>query len=592
GDVAVTDSVTVYVDASNDPPVVDAGPFQSVDEGDAVSLTATGNDPDGDTLTYAWTQVGGPAVTVTGADGANASFTAPEGITNTYLAFDVTASDGEHTVVDRVFVLVNADNDAPTLDAGADFTVDEETTVQLNATANDPEGQELMTTWRQTSGPAVVLSDTGALDPTFTAPNVLDSTELTFEVTTTDGEHTVVDTITVTVTGENDAAMPTDATTIVPEDTQPTVTRSAGDPDFGDAGEQVRVDTLPSAGTLTANGVAVQAGDTFTAAEIDSGVLQFDPPADWNGTTSLEFSAYDGEVWATDGTQSIVVQGVADAPVITAADVTVTEDASVALPVQVDLTDTDGSESISKVEITGAPNGTTFSDGSTTVTVSNGKADVSDLDLANLTISPAGDHDTDFTVTIAATSTEADSGDSTVGTTQVDVHITAVNDAPKTSDTTVQGSEDTTLSVIPKAYEVDTGDTVDSFRIDSLPENGTLMFNGSAVTAGDVLDADAVRSGQLTFEPAADWSGQTSFDFSAADDDLWSDATGTVTLDIVGVADTPILTASDVDVSEDGTTPIPLAPAVTDTDGSEAITNVTLTGAPVGTVFADGVNTV
>ncbi|MEQ9617358.1 MAG: Ig-like domain-containing protein [Phycisphaerales bacterium] len=591
GKTTVTDTVTINVSAVNDPPTVDAGPFQSVTEGDLVTLGATGADPESEALTYTWTQVGGPAVTLDGDDTTNPTFTAPEDLTNTYLTFEVEASDGVNTVIDRVVVLVNADNDAPTLDAGPDQVVDEETLVQLNATADDPEDKPLTTTWVQTAGPAVTLSDPNALDPTFTAPNLLNDTDITFQVTTTDGENTVVDTITVTVLGENDASEPTNATSIVTEDTTGTITLSATDPDLGDEIESYRIDTLPGTGTLTLDGVPVNAGDIVTVAQIDAGELEFTPVADYSGTTSFTFSSFDGEAWSAGAaTQSVVVVGEADAPIFTTADTSGTEDTPMPLSFDVEVADTDGSETITKIQITGAPVGTVFTDGVTTVTAWDGTADVTALDTTNITMTPGPDHDTDFVLTINATVTEAD-GDTTVGAATVNVHVDAVNDPPITVDGSVSVSEDTTATIDISALEVDTGDSIKDFRIDTLPTNGTLELNGNPVNAGDTIKANHVLQGKLKFVPDGDWSGSTSFEFSAFDGDVWSDDPATFTINVGAVADAADITVNDAFVIEDGSAALDIGATVTDTDGSESISQITITGAPVGSVFYDGVNT-
>ena len=80
--------------SSNQPPVVDAGPDQSVDAGVMVFLSGTASDPDGGIAAYAWTQTGGGmAVSLTGADAATAVFVAPEVSVEATLTFRLTVTD-------------------------------------------------------------------------------------------------------------------------------------------------------------------------------------------------------------------------------------------------------------------------------------------------------------------------------------------------------------------------------------------------------------------------------------------------------------------------------------------------------------------
>ena len=79
---------------SNRAPNAVAGGSQTAVSGTAVTLDGSGsNDPDGDTLTYAWTQTLGPAVVLSNANAVTATFTAPNVSLNTVLRFQLQVSD-------------------------------------------------------------------------------------------------------------------------------------------------------------------------------------------------------------------------------------------------------------------------------------------------------------------------------------------------------------------------------------------------------------------------------------------------------------------------------------------------------------------
>lgn len=80
----------------NHQPAADAGPDQEVGPGASVTLTgALSADPDGDALTYAWTQTAGPTVTLSDAAGPDPAFTAPAVTEDTTLVFRLVVHDGE-----------------------------------------------------------------------------------------------------------------------------------------------------------------------------------------------------------------------------------------------------------------------------------------------------------------------------------------------------------------------------------------------------------------------------------------------------------------------------------------------------------------
>ncbi|MBA3989182.1 MAG: peptidase S8 [Idiomarina sp.] len=92
-DGATTNTATVNVSVVNTPPVAAATGPGSIRGGGEVTLSASGSsDADGDTLSFSWTQVSGPSVSLSGASSAVATFDAPND--NATLVFAVTVSDG------------------------------------------------------------------------------------------------------------------------------------------------------------------------------------------------------------------------------------------------------------------------------------------------------------------------------------------------------------------------------------------------------------------------------------------------------------------------------------------------------------------
>jgi lysophospholipase L1-like esterase len=171
-------------------PLADAGPDQSVNEFESVTLDASESiDPKNGTLTYHWVQTAGtPLVDLIPDDRAvQPTFEAPDaGLTGVTLTFTLTVTD-EDALVSTDTVNVAVAKILPQADAGDDQSVNESTTVTLDA--SESVGVGLSYQWTQTAGTDVVLSDNIAVQPFFIAPPVGTGGDiLIFELVVTDND--------------------------------------------------------------------------------------------------------------------------------------------------------------------------------------------------------------------------------------------------------------------------------------------------------------------------------------------------------------------------------------------------------------------
>jgi hypothetical protein len=89
-----TDTVTVNVINVNLPPVANAGADFTLNEGQTAHLSGAGStEPDGEAITYAWTQVTGPTVTLVGTGTATPRFVAPQVDADTPIGLHLVVTD-------------------------------------------------------------------------------------------------------------------------------------------------------------------------------------------------------------------------------------------------------------------------------------------------------------------------------------------------------------------------------------------------------------------------------------------------------------------------------------------------------------------
>ena len=169
------DTVTVAVVAGNEPPVAGAGPDQSVNTGDTVTLDGSESlDPDEDLITYQWEfteRPNGSAAALSDTTVVNPSFTAD--LDGVYLlTLTVSDPDGLQSS-DSIAVTSETANSAPIANAGPDQNVATNSVVVLNGSeSTDADNDGLSYSWEITSlpeGSTATLDDALSSNPSFTA---------------------------------------------------------------------------------------------------------------------------------------------------------------------------------------------------------------------------------------------------------------------------------------------------------------------------------------------------------------------------------------------------------------------------------------
>jgi hypothetical protein len=171
----------------NSPPVADAGPNQIGVPAGTITLNGSGSyDPDGDSLTYSWTQIGGSTVPITNATSAIASFTAAAGQTYNFRL----------TVKDTGGLQSSATTTVTTSSTGGGLHIDQFTA----APANIQPGQTATLTWAVTGATSVSISPgVGNVNAQSGSTQVSPSQTTTYTLTATGPGGSVNSTTVVTV---------------------------------------------------------------------------------------------------------------------------------------------------------------------------------------------------------------------------------------------------------------------------------------------------------------------------------------------------------------------------------------------------------
>ncbi len=196
------------------------------------------SDQDDDALTYKWTQVSGPSVTIANSTKAKASFSVPAVTSDQNLVFRLAVTDakGLSNAVDvQVVNKAPKANQAPVINAMEAVTVQSGEAISLHAQASDPDGDALTYSW---SVPADMnATGTDSANVRITAPEVHNTSSYTLSVIVTDGKTSVQSDVQVTVEPKpadevtppaDDVTPPADDVTPPADDVTPPADDTAG----------------------------------------------------------------------------------------------------------------------------------------------------------------------------------------------------------------------------------------------------------------------------------------------------------------------------------------------------------------------------
>ncbi|WP_042694704.1 hypothetical protein, partial [Azospirillum sp. B506] len=327
---------------------------------------------------------------------------------------------------------------------------------------------------------------------------------------------------------------------------------------------------------------------TLTPAQLAG--LKITPPlnSDDDFTLTVTATAKDGSAAPVSVSESLVVtvDPVSDTPTLAVSAARGDEDTAIALTITPALTDTDGSEALT-ITINGIPDGAHLSnDAGTALMISNGSVTLTPAQLAGLKITPPLNSDVDFDLTVTAT---AKDGSAAVATTTQTLHVTVdpVTDTPTLTVSAARGDEDTAiaLTITPALTDTDGSEAL-TITISGIPDGAHLSNDaGTALTIsnGSVTLTPAQLAGLKITPPL---NSDVDFDLTVtatAKDGSAAVAATTQTLHVTvdPVTDTPTLSVSAARGDEDTAIALTITPALTDTDGSEALT-ITISGIPDG----------
>ena len=284
-------------------------------------------------------------------------------------------------------------------------------------------------------------------------------------------------------------------------------------------------------------------------------------------------------------TATVSITGVNDAPTVkTNAGITVNEGSTnnVIAKSNLEITDVDTAASSITYTLTAVPTkGTLKKSGTTLSTTSNNTFTQDDINNSRLTYT----HDGSETAADSFKFTVSDGAGGSIVETTFAITVSAVNDLPTITNSTKNGTEDTTLTFATTDFTGNYSDAesaaLSEIEIVTLPNAslGILKLDGSNITAGQKIAA--ANLSKISFTPTANFAGNASFTWKASDGTDYSSAAATMTLAMAGENDAPSITSgASANFAENGTGTVYTATG-TDPDVSDTLT-WSISGADAG----------
>ncbi|SIR00680.1 hypothetical protein SAMN05878282_112109 [Aquipseudomonas alcaligenes] len=312
GAYSAVKTVTITVNEVNDAPVA-SNRNMTTAEDTAGNVTLVASDIDGDSLTYSLVTPPNSAHGTVTISGNVATFT-PKPNWNGTTSFTYRANDGTaNSNTATVSVTVTPVNDGPAVN-DATLTLDEDTTATLTLAVSDVdmsfEGDSH--TWEIVSAPNAAHGSASISGNTLTftpAANWNGSTTLTYRAKDSKGAYSTARTVSITVTPVNDVPVASNIEVSTEEETVVTIQRPATDVEDNDKLQYALTSSVT-------NGII----------KINADRLEFTPEKDFNGAVVIKFKVFDTEeAWSNEGSITINVTPINDAPSATGASIAVEE---------------------------------------------------------------------------------------------------------------------------------------------------------------------------------------------------------------------------------------------------------------------------